>query len=95
MEPTKVSLKQLQKIADEFKQGNESSIGIYLFKDLRIKISKYKASGAERFARLYHKRREQGLCIMCAKKVKEKNARTGKLYRLCSEHRKKIDRKKK
>ncbi|MBN2443096.1 MAG: hypothetical protein JXJ04_17180, partial [Spirochaetales bacterium] len=85
--------KQLKKIAEEFKEGQESAIGIYLFKDLRIQISKYKASGAERFARLYRKRRENGLCVICAVKVADKNPRTGKLYRLCAEHRDKIDRK--
>lgn len=93
MEPTKVSIKQLQKIVDNFKQGFESSIGIYLYKGLRVQISKYKASGAERFARLYRNRREKGLCVICAEKVSEKNPRTGKLYRLCNEHREKIDRK--
>ncbi|MBN2534018.1 MAG: hypothetical protein JXB88_14105 [Spirochaetales bacterium] len=93
MEPTTVSIKQLQKIVDDFKQGLESAIGIYLYKDLRIQISKYKASGAERFARLYRNRREKGLCVICAQKVSDKNPRTGKLYRLCKEHREKIDRK--
>jgi hypothetical protein len=93
MEPTKVTTKQLQKIVDNFREGQESAIGIYLFKGLRIQISKYKASGAERFARLYRNRREKGLCVICAQKVTEKNSRTGKLYRLCKEHREKIDRK--
>lgn len=93
MEPTKVSIKQLQKIVDDFKQGLESAIGIYLYKGLRVQVSKYKASGAERFARLYRNRREKGLCVICAEKVTEKNPRTGKLYRLCNVHRDKIDRK--
>jgi hypothetical protein len=95
MEPTKVSIKQLKKIANDFQAGEESSIGIYLYKGLRIQISKYKASGAERFARLYRKRREKGLCVICAEKVVDKNPRTKKLYRLCAEHREKIDRKSK
>ena len=93
MEPSKISIKQLRKIADDFKEGQESAIGIYLYKGLRVQISKYKASGAERFARLYRKRREKGLCVICAQKVTDKNPRTGKLYRLCAEHREKIDRK--
>ena len=69
MEPTKVTPKQLKKITEDFKQGLESAIGIYLFKDLRIQISKYKASGAERFARLYRNRRAKGLCVICAQKA--------------------------
>jgi len=93
MEPKKITITQLKKIADELKQGLESSIGIYLYKGLRIQVSKYKASGAERFARLYRNRRSKGLCVICAQKVQDKNPRTGKLYRLCAEHREKIDRK--
>ncbi|MBN1409597.1 MAG: hypothetical protein JW969_02040 [Spirochaetales bacterium] len=93
MEPTTITSTRLKQITDNFKKGLESSIGIYLFKGLRIQVSKYKASGSERFARLYHKRRENGLCVICGAKVKEKNPRTKKLYRLCSDHRDKIDRK--
>jgi hypothetical protein len=44
--------------------------------------------------RLYNKRRENGLCVRCGIKVTEKNPRTGKLYRLCAEHREITDRKK-
>jgi hypothetical protein len=94
MEPTKVTVTQLGKIAENLKKGDEAAIGTYLYKELRVQISKYKASGSERFARLYRKRREKGLCVICAAKVTKKNPRTKKLYRLCDVHREKIDRKK-
>ncbi|MBN2736569.1 MAG: hypothetical protein JXR70_06270 [Spirochaetales bacterium] len=91
MEPTKVTIKKLEQVTDLLKEADESSIGTYLFKGLRIQISKYRASGSERFARLYHRRREQGLCVVCGAKVTKKNPRTKKAYRLCEEHRDKID----
>jgi hypothetical protein len=93
MEPNTINSKKLQQITEDLKKGLEASIGIYLFKDLRIQISKYKATGSERFARLYHKRRENGLCVICGAKVTDRNPRSKKLYRLCAKHRSKIDRK--
>ena len=94
MEPKKVTVKKLEDVFNELKDGKEESIGTYLFKGLRVQISKYQASGSERFARLYHNRRKAGLCVVCGEKVKQKNPRTGKLYRLCENHRDKIDKKK-
>lgn len=94
MEPKKITIKKLQTITDDLKKGDETAIGTYLYKGLRVQISKYKASGSERFARLYHKRRSLGLCVICGTKVTNKNPRTKKLYRLCDVHRDKIDRKK-
>jgi hypothetical protein len=93
MEPKKVTITKLRSVVDELSKGSESSIGTYLYKGLRVQISKYRASGSERFARLYHRRRSQGLCVVCGEKVTQKNPRTGKLYRLCATHRAKIDRK--
>jgi hypothetical protein len=93
MDPSNISTVKLQRVVDELKSGYETSIGTYLFKGLRIQISKYKASGSERFARLYHKRRDQGLCVICGEKVAERNPKTKKTYRLCKFHRNKIDRK--
>jgi hypothetical protein len=93
MEPTKITAPKLQGIIDELLKGSEDARGTYLYKGFRLQISKYKASGAERTSRLYHKRRELGLCIRCGAKVKKKNPRTGKLYRLCDYHRNLIDRK--
>jgi hypothetical protein len=93
MEPKKVTIKSLKGILDNLKDASEEAIGTYLYKGLRVQISKYKASGSERFARLYHRRRKQGLCVVCGKKVTHRNSRTGKLYRLCDVHREKIDKK--
>ncbi|MBN2738681.1 MAG: hypothetical protein JXR70_16990 [Spirochaetales bacterium] len=93
MEPKKLTPQKLRGIFEEVLKANEDSRGTYLFKDFRIQISKYKASGAERTKFLYHSRRNNGLCIRCGAKVLDKNPRTGKLYRLCSEHRDVIDRK--
>lgn len=93
MEPKTITSKTLQKVFEVLKKGSDDARGNYLFKDFRIQISKYKASGAERTSRLYHKRREQGLCIRCGVKVVSSNPKTGKLYRLCDHHRNLIDRK--
>jgi len=93
MEPKKVNQKKLEEITANLIKGEETSIGTYLYKGLRVQVSKYKASGSERFARLYHKRREQGLCVICGEKVTSRNPRTKKFYRLCDIHRDKIDRK--
>ena len=93
MEPTKITAKKLQEIIDELVGGSEDARGTFLYKGFRLQISKYKASGAERTSRLYHKRRQLGLCIRCGTKVKNKNPRTNKLYRLCDHHRNIIDRK--
>lgn len=94
MEPKKVTIKALEKMIDDLKNGSDASIGNYFFKGYRIQVSKYKSSGTERYMRLYKNRREQGLCVRCGIKVTDKNPRTGKLYRLCEEHRESTDRKK-
>ena len=93
MEPRKVTVARLRSVLDQLTKGSEKSIGTYLYKGLRIQISKYRASGSERFARLYHRRRSQGQCVVCGVKVTHKNPRTGRLYRLCPTHREKIDHK--
>ena len=94
MEPKKVTIKALEKMLDDLKNGSDTSIGNYLFKGYRIQVSRYKSSGTERYMRLYKNRREQGLCVRCGEKVTDRNPRTGKLYRLCEEHRESTDRKK-
>lgn len=93
MEPRRLSAGRLEEVLDGLKQGSEESIGTYLFRGLRVQISKFRASGAERFSRLYRRRRQQGLCVICGAKVTGRNPRTGRLYRLCDQHRDKIDRK--
>ena len=94
MEPRKITPKKLDQLFASLKTASEESIGTYLYKGLRVQVSKYRASGAERFARLYKRRRSQGLCVVCGTKVTSRNPRTGRLYRLCDHHRDKIDRKK-
>ncbi len=93
MEPRRLNAGRLEDLLDDLKQGSEESIGTYLFRGLRVQISKFRASGAERFSRLYRRRRDQGLCVICGAKVAGRNPRTGRLYRLCDRHREKIDRK--
>lgn len=87
MEPKSISSKGLDKIFDELKEGSESAIGSYLFKGYKVQVSKYQADGNERFYILYKSRRAKGLCVRCGERVKEKNPRTGKHYRLCEYHR--------
>jgi hypothetical protein len=94
MEPKKVKIQDLSVVYKELQKGSEGSIGNYLYKGLRIQISKYKSSGTERYMRLYNKRREDGLCIRCGTKVTKRNPHTGKLYRLCEFHREITDRRK-
>jgi hypothetical protein len=93
MEPKKITIKSLDKIFELLKKADEDSIGTYLYKGLRVQISKYKATGSERFSRLYHRRRNNGQCVVCGTKVTKKNPRTKRLYRLCETHREKIDKK--
>jgi hypothetical protein len=94
MEPRRITPKKLDQLFASLKSASEESIGTYLYKGLRVQVSKYRASGAERFARLYKRRRAQGLCVVCGDRVTSRNPRTGRLYRLCDHHRDKIDRKK-
>ncbi|TGL60274.1 profilin domain protein [Leptospira ognonensis] len=91
MKPKSIKSDELTKIFSSLKKGEESSIGSYLIKGVRLQISKFNLSGAERVQLLYKRRRAQGLCIVCGAKVTKKNVATGNLYRLCETHRKKID----
>ena len=45
--------------------------------------------GLNRKQRLYKRRRSQGLCVACGKKVEGENRATGKPFKLCDEHRQK------
>lgn len=94
MKPKKVNIASLKKVMDQLQKGEEGAIGSYLYKGFHIQVSRYRLSTSERVSQLYHRRRTQGLCIQCGKKVRKKNPRTGRLYRLCEEHRNKIDLKK-
>lgn len=91
MEPKKVTAQTLKKVVDQLQDGSNKAIGNYIYKGYRIQVSKYNLSTSERVSQLYHRRRTGGECIQCGKKVNRKNPKTGKLYRLCDFHRKKID----
>jgi hypothetical protein len=93
MNPRKIDSDALRRVFSELKTGREQSTGTYLYKGYRVQISKYQSSGTERSAQLYRKRREMGLCVRCGTRVNKRNPLTGKLYRLCDDHRKEIDRK--
>ena len=87
----KITARTLKKIFDLIEKGDEDAMGNYLYKGMSIHISQYRATGAERYALLYKRRRKQGLCVQCGEKVTKKNPRTGRLYRLCEYHREMID----
>lgn len=87
----KINATGLKKIYDTLKKQPHLVIGSYEFKGFRIQVSRFGLSTNERVSQLYHKRRNNGLCIRCGVKVKRKNPKNGKLYRLCDKHRKEID----
>ena len=91
MDPIKISNKDLDSLYNKLHAGDDGAIGNYLYKGLRIQISMYRSSGTDRYMRLYKKRRENGLCIRCGKKVTKHNHSTGALYRLCEYHRETTD----
>lgn len=64
MKPKSIKPDELSKIFSELKKGEESAIGSYLVKGVRLQISKYNLSGAERVQLLYKRRRAQGMCIV-------------------------------
>ena len=87
MLPVKIQPLELSQIIQNTKRKSEEAIGLYLFNGFRIQVSRYLMDGGNRVRILYNKRRNQGLCIVCQKKVKRINPSTGKLYRLCDVHR--------
>jgi hypothetical protein len=89
----KISIDGLKRVFADLRTGDEKAVGAWLFKGFRVQVSHYHASGAERSYRLYGKRKKMGLCVRCGAKVTKRNPRTGTLYRLCENHRKKLDRK--
>ena len=93
MKAKKITLNELYKKIEELEDKEISCVGKYLIGKFQVQISEHKLSGAERVSRLYYRRREAGLCVICGKKVIKKNKITKKLYRLCDKHRKEIDQK--
>ena len=87
MELNKITLAELKKIIKLLESDPDRATGSYIYRGYRLQISKFGSSGNERYMRLYRKRKENGLCIRCGKKVVKKNPNTGRLYRLCEHHR--------
>jgi hypothetical protein len=93
MKPKKITMFRLLKLFNDIKKGSEAAIGNYLYKNFRIQVSTYNLSTSQRVSLLYRRRRAEGLCVQCGKKVTRANPKTGELYRMCDYHRRKIDRK--
>jgi hypothetical protein len=91
MNPKKITPDALKRVFTDLRAGKPQSAGAYLYKGFRVQISKYHSSGTERSAELYRKRRDSGLCVRCGAKVTKRNPVTGRLYRLCDDHRTEID----
>lgn len=92
MKTAKISAKELDKIFKKVVAQKLDACGAYVLGDYKIEVKKTKPlSGSERVSLLYQRRKGEGLCVVCGKKVTGKNPRTGVLYRLCETHRKKID----
>ena len=72
-------------------------IGLLEYQDLLIQIGfrgGRDSDGYDSKQRRYWERRKKGLCVKCGRQVTKKNRQTGKLYRLCDQHRKEVDHKK-
>jgi hypothetical protein len=91
MELKKINFLELRNLFRRIRKDSKKAIGNYLYKSFRIQVSRYNLSVNERVMQLYKRRRENGECILCGKKVKRINPKTGRLYRLCDYHRNKID----
>ncbi len=86
----KLNKATLKKLADSIAADSQSALGSYLYNEFKI-IVRRPMSGAERYSKLYNERRTQGLCVACGKKITKTNPSTGRKYRLCDDHRNKID----
>ncbi len=91
MSPTRLAAEALRRMLADLQAGSDVAVGTYLYKGLRIQISRYRSTGTARSARLYRSRRERGLCVRCGADVTRRNPSTGTLYRLCEAHRREID----
>lgn len=91
MGPARLAAEALRRLIADLRAGSDSAVGTYLYKGLRVQISRYRSTGTERSARLYRARRRRGLCVRCGTRVTKRNPSTGELYRLCEAHRKAVD----
>jgi hypothetical protein len=89
--PARLVAEALRRLLSDLQAGSDAAVGTYLYKGLRLQVSKYRSTGTERTTRLYRARRERGLCVRCGARVTKRNPSTGKPYRLCEAHRKAVD----
>lgn len=89
--PSRLTDTGMRRLLADLRAGREGAIGTWLYRGLRVQVSRYGASGTERSARLYRARRAKGLCVRCGARVSRQNPATGRPYRLCEEHRRAID----
>ena len=93
MKTTKISAKDFAKVMKKIEGKHLDACGTYIIGDFRVDVRKTNPlSGSERVSLLYKRRKDEGLCVVCGKKVTKKNPKNGELYRLCETHRTKIDR---
>ncbi|MGL4370241.1 MAG: LIC10235 family protein [Spirochaetota bacterium] len=96
MKSVKTTVKDFEKVLKKIGTKSLEACGTYIIGDFRLDVRKTKPlSGSERVSLLYKRRKEQGLCVVCGKKVTKKNPKNGQLYRLCETHRTKIDKSRK
>ncbi len=91
MGPARLAAEALRRLLARLQAGSDAAVGTYLYKGLRVQVSRYRSTGTERSARLYRARRARGLCVRCGIRVTKRNPSTGKPYRLCEAHRKAVD----
>jgi len=84
----KLNKRTIESLFKRIRNKDKKSIGLFTYNDLIIRVKKPRAENLrERSRRLYHKRRESGLCVQCGKKVRKMNKKSGKPYRSCKFHR--------
>lgn len=86
--PIKISNSELIEIEKHLRNKSAHSIGNFLYNGYRIQISKFNQTPSERISIFAKKRRAQGLCVACGKKVKRVNIKTLKPYKYCDTHHK-------
>ena len=98
MKKNSIKIKEIKNIRTLINDIKSGKVGWYGYQGKTILVGYHKGrdeDGRDSKQRTYWDRRKAGLCVKCAKKVSKKNAQTGKLYRLCDNHRKELDQKKK
>ena len=91
----KQKIEQVKSIKTLINKVKGRIVGQFEYQDLFIQVGfrgGRDKSGYDSKQRRYWERRQNGQCVNCGKKVIKKNPQTGKPFRLCDFHRKKIDR---